>query len=808
MENFIAWFENLDLADVALVGGKNASLGEMIKELASQGVKVPSGFVVTADAYSELVRSSGIGSQLTELLRNVDKNNIDQLSICGQTARAMIKQAGLPEAVAAEISQAYRQMETRYGAGVDVAVRSSATAEDLPEASFAGQQETFLNVRGQGALLESCLNCFASLFTDRAIAYRIDKGFDHMSVRLSIGVQKMIRSDLAVSGVIFTLDPESGFRNTVLVTSAYGLGENIVAGRVDPDEFLIFKPTLETSPLPVLKRKCGSKQYRMIYAGHGTRTTRNVDVSLEDQRRLSLSDEEALLLARWACIIEQHYSQAYGRPAPMDIEWAKDGKDGQLYIVQARPETVHSCQDNRSLLTYQLKGKGSPLLTGRAIGERIGAGKARIIGSPHELDRFCDGEILVADMTDPDWEPIMKRASGIITNRGGRTCHAAIVSRELGVPCIVGTGNGTELLPIGKDVTVSCAEGATGVVYEGILPWEMKQIHLDQLPRTKTQIYVNLGNPEHAFKLSSLPVDGVGLAREEFIIVNDVKVHPLALTRFDSLTDENVRFQIDELTRGYADKESYFVEKLSEGVGMLAAAFFPRPVIVRLSDFKTNEYANLLGGAQFEPKEENPMIGFRGASRYYDERFRDGFKLECRALRRVREEMGLTNVKVMVPFCRTAEEGRRVIDEMALNGLIQGDNGLEVYVMCELPANVWAIDLFGAIFDGFSIGSNDLTQLVLGLDRDSEIVSRLFDERNPAVKRALALAIDGAHQAGRKIGICGQAPSDYPEMVRFLLEHNIDSISLNEDVVLKTLLMVAEEERALALRETAGRALT
>ncbi|MBX9690959.1 MAG: phosphoenolpyruvate synthase, partial [Cyanobacteria bacterium] len=639
MSEYVREFESVGLEDVALVGGKNASLGEMIQGLSKEGVRVPDGFVITAAAYDRLIIDSGIGDELTKIFDGVDTSNTDDLSRRGRKARSLIKEAGLPEPVETEIRQAYRTLEARCGSGVDVAVRSSATAEDLPEASFAGQQESFLNISGEVALLEACLNCFASLFTDRAISYRVDKGFDQLSVKLSIGVQKMVRSDLAVSGVIFTLDPESGFRNAVLITSSYGLGENIVAGRVDPDEFLVFKPTLNTHQTPIIRRKIGAKQLRMIYAGHGTRTTRNMDVAPQEREKLSLAESEVLLLARWACVIEKYYSGRYGCSTAMDIEWAKDGIDGQLYIVQARPETIHRGEAKRVLRNTRLLRHGSPLLSGRSIGEKVGSGKSRVILSTRDLSSFCDGEILIADMTDPDWEPIMKKAAAIVTNRGGRTCHAAIVSRELGVPCLVGTGNATELLAESQEITVSCADGATGYVYEGILPTETEEIQLDELPQTRTSILVNAANPEHAFSLSQLPVDGVGLAREEFIIANEVRVHPLALTRFDSIKDEATRETIDRLTRGFESKEEYFVNKLAEGVAMIAAAFFPRQVIVRLSDFKTNEYANLLGGSCFEPAEENPMIGFRGASRYYDDRYKDGFALECRALLRVRRDM-------------------------------------------------------------------------------------------------------------------------------------------------------------------------
>lgn len=797
MFKYIRWFENVGLGDIDEVGGKNASLGELISAFKDADIRVPGGFAITALAYDELLQHGNCAATLSALLSGIDKNDIDTLSERGEAARALIREAGIPKAVADEIRHAYKEMAKRYGKNPDVAVRSSATAEDLPDASFAGQQESFLNIRSEVGLLEACLDCYASLFTDRAIAYRIDHGFDHRQVKLSIGVQKMVRSDLASSGVIFTLDPESGFKDVVLVTSSYGLGENLVLGNVDPDEFLIFKPTLKSGHKPILRRKIGAKQYRMVYSGQGTKTTKNTEVYPEDRRRLSLTDAEALELARWACLIEEHYSKKNGGSMPMDIEWAQDGIDGMLYIVQARPETVHSQSNRQVLVTYRLEGEGKELLRGRAIGTNIGAGPARILRSVRELSQFQDGDVLVADMTDPDWEPIMKRASAIITNRGGRTCHAAIVSRELGVPCVVGTENATAVLESGRAVTVNCSQGDTGTVLDGILKFARDELALDALPKTRTKLMLNLGNPDQAFALSSLPVEGVGLAREEFIISNHVKVHPMAVAHFDEIEDAATREEVRKLTRAYVEREDYFVEKLAEGIAHIAAAFYPREVIVRLSDFKSNEYANLVGGAEFEPHEENPMIGFRGACRYYDPLYRDGFALECQAIELVRATMGLTNVKVMVPFCRTPEEGRKVVAEMQNNGLVQGENGLEIYVMCELPANVFAADQFAAIFDGFSIGSNDLTQLVCGLDRDSATVAHLFDERQDAVKRAVRMAIKAAKRAGRKIGICGQAPSDYPEFAEFLVNSGIDSISLTDDAVIKTLLLVAELEAKL-----------
>jgi pyruvate,water dikinase len=795
MAKYIRKFQEVSLGDVELVGGKNASLGEMIQSLANEGIRVPDGFVITSEGYSALLEHGGISESLRVLLQGLDKSNVAELSRRGKQARAMIRKTGLPDDLSLEICQAYKDLCEQYGDAADVAVRSSATAEDLPEASFAGQQESFLNISGETALLDACLNCFASLFTDRAIAYRLDQGFDHESVKLSVGVQKMVRSDLASSGVIFTIDPESGFRDIVLVTASYGLGENIVAGRVDPDEFVLFKPKLKEGYKSIIKRKIGSKQFKLVYAGHGTRTTANLETLPEERKKLCLSDEDAITLAEWSMKIEEHYSRRYGRCTAMDIEWAKDGLDGSIYIVQARPETIHQEEHAAVLDSYRLSSDGKLLLTGKAIGERIGAGNARQITSVRDLHKFKDGEVLIADMTDPDWEPIMKRASAIVTNRGGRTCHAAIVSREMGVPCVVGTGTATALIKDGQPITVSCAPAASGMVFDGVLEYSHEQIKVEQLPRTRTKIMLNLANPEQALALSFLPVEGVGLVRQEFVIANEIRIHPLALIKFDSLVDVSAKKEIELLTKNYATKTDFFVDKLAEGVATIAAAFYPREIIVRFSDFKTNEYANLIGGKQFEPKEENPMIGFRGASRYYSNEYREGFALECQAIRLVRESMGLDNVKVMVPFCRTPEEGQLVIEEMAKNGLIKGVNGLEVYVMCELPSNVVAADLFAEVFDGFSIGSNDLTQLVLGVDRDSEIVSHLFDERLEPVKRMITMAVKAAKRAGRKIGICGQAPSDYPEFARFLIELEIDSISLNEDAVVRTLIDVARQEK-------------
>lgn len=792
---FIRFFNEIGIDDIALVGGKNASLGEMYRELAIHGIRVPNGFAVTAEAYRHFLHVGGLEGGMRAILADLDTHDLANLAERGRRLRELILATPLPQEIEREIVAAYGELCQEYGPETDTAVRSSATAEDLPTASFAGQQESFLNIRGERALLDACRQCFASLFTDRAISYRVDKGFAHFAVALSVGVQKMVRSDLGVAGVLFTLDTESGFPDVVLINSSYGLGESVVKGRVDPDEFLVFKTTLRQGYRPILKRSVGAKQEKLVYATRGGRSTRIVPVASEDRCRPSLTDDEVLTLARWGCLIEEHYSAKAGRSAPMDIEWAKDGKTGELFILQARPETVHARARKTTLEVYRLHHKGPVLLRGRSIGDKIGAGPARVIRTVEELQDFQPGEILVADMTDPDWEPTMKMAAAIVTNRGGRTCHAAIISREIGVPCVVGTGTATSVLRTGRDVTVSCAEGEVGVVYDGKLAFDRHTVVLANLERPHTRIMLNVGNPDQAFALAFLPNDGVGLAREEFIISSAIQVHPLALLRFDALPPGPAKDRIAQLTCNYPHRPDYFVDRLAEGVGQIAAAFYPKEVIVRLSDFKSNEYARLLGGDLFEPKEENPMIGFRGASRYYDDRYRDGFLLECRAMKKVREEMGLTNVKLMIPFCRTPEEGRRVLAVMAEAGLRRGEDGLEVYVMCEIPANVILAEEFAELFDGFSIGSNDLTQLVLGLDRDSEIVAHLFDERNQAVMRLIEDVIRRAHACGCKIGICGQAPSDYPEFARFLVGCGIDSISLNPDTLLKTTQDIVECEK-------------
>jgi len=793
----ILWFEEIGIEDVPLVGGKNASLGEMYRELTPAGVRVPNGFAITAAAYHDFVENSGVATRLQDILTGLDTSDIADLQRRGLAARQAILDAELPESLQAAILETYAKLSEGLSAPADVAVRSSATAEDLPDASFAGQQETYLNVQGAAALLAACKRCFASLYTDRAISYRVDKGFDALRIGLSIGVQRMVRSDLAAAGVMFSIDTETGFAQAVLINAAYGLGENVVAGAVNPDEFYVFKPTLRQGFRPILRKQLGAKEQKLIYDVGGGRMTRNVVVPTEERQRFCIDDDDILTLARWACLIEDHYSRKRGTPSPMDMEWAKDGRTGELFIVQARPETVQSRKAADVIEAYRLQARGgAPLITGRSVGERIAAGPVRVIQSVKDLHRFQAGEVLVADRTDPDWEPSMKKAAAIVTNRGGRTCHAAIVSRELGLPAVVGTERATEILRDGQPVTVSCAEGDTGFVYEGLLPFEVERQSLAHLERPHTKIMMNVGNPEEAFRLSFLPNDGVGLAREEFIISNSIKIHPKALLDYHRLTDPDVKDAIDRLTVGYDDKPLFFVERLAQGVAMIAAAFYPNDVIIRMSDFKTNEYANLVGGQPYEPTEENPMIGFRGASRYYDERYRDGFALECRAMKQVRDEMGLTNLKIMIPFCRTVEEARRVLAEMEQNGLKRGENGLEVYVMCEIPSNVLLAKEFAEVFDGFSIGSNDLTQLTLGVDRDSEIVAHIFDERNPAVMRSIASVIHEAKAAGRKIGICGQAPSDYPEFARFLVECGIDSISLNPDAVMRTTLTVLEMEQA------------
>ncbi len=795
--SYVRWFSDIRLEDVPLVGGKNASLGELYSALSVEDVRVPNGFALTAAAYRDALAQAGAETKLRELLDGLDTGNVDVLMNRSAVAREIVYAATDGEELRRQITNGYRLLETQYGSGCAVAVRSSATAEDLPTASFAGQHESFLNIRGAESLFEACRRCFASIFTDRAIVYRVDNGFDHFKVALSVGVMKMIRSDLGASGVMFTLDTESGYRDAVFVTGVYGLGETIVQGRADPDEFYVHKPTFRKGYRAVLRRALGKKQVRMVYAEAASgATTEDVVVVDAEAARFCIDDATALKLAGHAIAIEDHYSRRAGHPTPMDIEWAKDGEDGGLYIVQARPETVVSQRSTQSFATFSLKGTGPVLATGRAVGEKIAAGIVRVISGVHDLSAFQPGEVLVSDTTSPDWEPVMKTAAAIVTNRGGRTCHAAIVARELGVAAVVGAADVTRTLQTGMTVTVSCAEGDVGRVYEGRIPFEATQVPLTGLERPRTAIMVNLGNPDIAFRTSMLPNDGVGLARMEFIISEDIRVHPMALAQPEKVTDPGAQQAIAKLVAGYARPTDFFVEKLSEGVGTIAAAFYPKPVIVRLSDFKTNEYASLIGGGEFEPKEANPMLGFRGASRYAHPAYAAGFALECAALRRVREVMGLSNLCVMVPFCRRVEEGRRVIEVMAENGLRRGENGLEVYVMCEIPNNVIQIDAFAALFDGFSIGSNDLTQLTLGVDRDSEIVAFDFDEGDAGMLEMFRMAVSGAKRNGRHVGICGEAPANDPEIARFLTGLGIDAISVNPGSLLRTMTVVRDAERA------------
>ncbi|WP_297794903.1 phosphoenolpyruvate synthase [uncultured Marinobacter sp.] len=795
---YIRFFNELDNNDVPLVGGKNASLGEMYRTLSGQGVSVPNGFATTAAAYRYMLDEAGAWEKLHEALDDLDPTNMVDLAKRGKRAREIVYGAGLPRDLAAEIISAYRLLQDEYGEDLSLAVRSSATAEDLPTASFAGQQDTYLNIRGDESLLDACRRDFASLFTDRAIHYRMNQGFDHFKVSLSIGVMKMVRSDLASAGVMFTLDTESGFRDVVFITGAYGLGENIVQGSVEPDEFYVHKPTFAKGHRTVLRRRLGEKALKMVYLEGETRqTTRNTPTPKAERERYCLDDTDVLKLADYALSIEQHYQR------PMDIEWAKDGLDGKLYIVQARPETVTSQRQVNVLETDILDGKGEVIVTGHAVGERIAAGRSRVITSAAYLDDFIPGEVLVADNTAPDWEPVMKTAAAIITNRGGRTCHAAIIARELGIPAVVGTGSATTAIPDGETVTVSCAEGDNGHVYRGEVPFHRDLTDVGDIERPDTEIMINLGNPELAFKTSFLPNDGVGLARMEFIITEYIKAHPLALLYPDRITDARVSEAIEKLTLGAPDGETFFVQRLAEGIGTIAAAFWPKPVVVRLSDFKSNEYASLLGGAPFEPEEANPMIGFRGASRYAHPAYEEGFRLECRAMKRVRDEMGLTNVILMVPFVRRIAEADRVLAKMAEFGLKRGENGLQIYAMCEIPNNVILIDQFALRFDGFSIGSNDLTQLTLGVDRDSDIVAFDYDERDDGVKEMIRLAVEGCRRNGIHSGLCGQAPSDYPEMAEYLVELGIDSMSLNPDAILNTTRHVLEvEARLKSLRST------
>ncbi len=807
---FILWFDDIGIEDVPLVGGKNASLGEMYQKLTSKGVAVPHGFAITAYAYQHLLKTAGIEMAIEEALEGLDTHDMRNLQERGKKVRDIIRHAEFPEDLRQAIVDAYKKMEDEYGANLDVAVRSSATAEDLPDASFAGQQETYLNVRGPEALIHNCRKCFASLFTNRAISYRHDKGFGQFDVYLSIVVQKMVRSDSASSGVIFSIDTESGFQDAVFLTAAWGLGENVVQGAVNPDEYYVFKPTLKQGKRPIVGKRVGSKEIKMIYSNdpNAEDPVINIDTTPEERGQYVISDDEILQLSEWSCIIEDHYQKA------MDIEWAKDGDGvkvgtGKLFIVQARPETVHSQASKKVMETYVLQETGNIIAQGQAVGTKIGQGNAHVILDVVDIHDFKKGEVLVTDMTDPDWEPIMKIAGAIVTNRGGRTCHAAIISRELGIPCVIGTVNGAQLIKSGTDITVSCAEGETGNIYEGLLKFDIDRLDLDNIPNTKTKIMMNVGIPEKAFSEGQIPNEGVGLAREEFIINSHIGIHPLALYHFDDLKakaeagdDEIARIvkEIEAKTSAYPDdKKQFFIDKLAEGVGRIGAGFYPKDVIVRLSDFKSNEYANLIGGKLYEPEESNPMIGWRGASRYYDDKYKAAFGIECQALLKARNDMGLNNIKLMVPFCRTPEEGRRVVEVMREFGLVQGENDLELYVMCEIPSNVIAADAFADVFDGFSIGSNDLTQLTLGLDRDSDLVAHIYDERDEAVKTMVKMVIDTAKRRGRKIGICGQAPSDFPEFATFLVECGIDSMSLISDTAIKTRLAVAEKEKELGI---------
>ena len=794
--SYIRFFEEFGIDDVPLVGGKNASLGEMFQKLSEQGVRVPHGFATTAEAYKHMLDRAGAWDALHAELDDLDPADVTALARKGKRAREIVYGAGLPDDLAAEIEAAYRLLQDEYGEDVSLAVRSSATAEDLPTASFAGQQETFLNITGRESLLDACRRCFASLFTDRAIHYRIDQGFDHFKVSLSIGIMKMVRSDLASSGVMFTLDTESGFNDVVFVTGAYGLGENVVQGAVDPDEFYVHKPTFLAGHRAVLRRLVGDKAVKMVFVEGGTKqTTRNIPTPKADRARFCVTDEDVLELAGYACTIERHYGR------PMDIEWAKDGLDGQLYIVQARPETAASQRSLTTVETYVLEGKGEVLTEGRSVGEKIASGVAKRIEHLEHLSDFRPGQVLVADTTTPDWEPVMKIAAAIVTNRGGRTCHAAIIARELGIPAVVGAGDATTSVTDGEVVTVSCVEGDTGRVYRGELGFHVDRTEVAGLARPKTKIMINLGNPDLAFKTSFLPNDGVGLARMEFIVSEYIKVHPMALLHPEKVGEAEALRTIERLTRSYSDGGAFFVERLSEGIGTIAAAFWPKPVVVRMSDFKTNEYASLIGGSAFEPSESNPMIGFRGASRDAHPAYAEGFALECRAMKRVREEMGLTNVILMLPFVRRVVEADLVLKTMTELGLERGQDGLQVYAMCEIPNNVILLDEFAKRFDGFSIGSNDLTQLTLGVDRDSEVVAFDYDERDDGVKEMIRLAVEGCRRNAIHSGLCGQAPSDYPDMAEFLVRIGIDSISLNPDVVVKTTRQILElEQQAVQLR--------
>ncbi len=796
--NYIRWFKDLCIEDIPLVGGKNASLGEMYRELTPQGVKVPNGFAITADAYRYMLDQAGAWDALHEALDGLQADDVDDLMQRGAKARDIVYGASLPDDLRKQIITAFNELKNQYSGNISVAVRSSATAEDLPNASFAGQQDTYLNIETQEQLLDACRRCFASLFTDRAIHYRIDQGFEHFKVALSIGIMKMVRSDISASGVMFSLDTETGFRDVVFITGAYGLGENVVQGAVDPDEFYVHKPTFEQGYRAVLCRTLGSKKIQMQYAKGRTReATRNIPTPEEYRQRFCISDDDVLTLAEYAIKVEKHYSTKVGHNKPMDMEWAKDGVDGELYMVQARPETVQSQVSGTSLEIFHLMENGEMLAHGNSVGTRIASGRARLVRDLNQLQDFQPGDVLVADTTTPDWEPVMKIAAAIVTNRGGRTCHAAIIARELGIPAIVGCDNATAAIKDNEMVTVDCSQGDHGRIYRGQLNFVKEITDLGELDRPATEIMINLGNPYLAFKTSFLPNDGVGLARMEFIINESIKAHPMALLHPERVRDPEQRERLEKLSSGYDSPADFFVKRLSEGVANIAAAFWPKPVVVRMSDFKSNEYASLLGGQFFEPKEDNPMIGFRGASRYTHPNYADGFALECAAMKRVRDEMGLSNVILMIPFCRTIKEGEQVLQSMAENGLTRGENNLQIYVMCEIPNNVIQIDEFAKLFDGFSIGSNDLTQLTLGVDRDSQIVDFDFDERDPGVKKMIKLAVEGAKRNNRHSGLCGQAPSDYPEMAEYLVNIGIDSISLNPDSVINTTRHILKVEKKI-----------
>ncbi len=792
-KKFVKFFNELTIKDVPRVGGKNASLGEMYQKLARSGIKVPDGFATTAFAYNYVLDKAGIKNEIKNILKGLDTKNVTDLAKRGAQVRDAIIKSKFPSDFEKTVVEAYHKLSKQYKtANADVAVRSSATAEDLPDASFAGQQETYLNIRGEKQLLIAVKKCIASLFTNRAISYRTDKGFDHFKIALSVGVQKMARSDVGSSGVMFTIDTESGFSNVVLINSIFGLGENIVQGKVNPDEFYVFKPTKA-----IISRSIGHKMIKMIYNDKPGKPTKDVPLKPGDQKKQSISDEQVLKLAEWGMVIEKHYGR------PMDIEWAFDGREKQLYIIQARPETIHSVRDYNILEEYKLGKTGKLVTKGQSVGSKIGSGEANRIMDIKDISKFKPNQVLATDMTDPDWEPIMKIASAIITDKGGRTCHAAIVSRELGIPCVVGTDNASRKIKTGMKLTVSCAEGEEGHVYEGILPFKVNKVNVKNLKRPKTKVMMNIGTPDMAFASSFTPNDGVGLAREEFVIANAIKAHPLALINYSKIKDRQTKKQIDELTYGYKDKKQFFVDKLAEGIAMIGAAYYPKDVIVRLSDFKTNEYANLIGGLEYEPVESNPMIGWRGASRYYDGKYREAFGLECLALKKARNDMGLTNVKIMIPFCRTVDEGKKVLEVMKSYGLEQGKNGLEVYVMAEIPANIILAEEFAKVFDGFSIGSNDLTQLTLGIDRDSGIlhIAGVSNEKNEAVKTLIKYLIEVGKSTNTKVGICGQGPSDFPDFAQFLVECGIDSISLNPDTVIKTTIAIKQQEDKIAKRK-------